>query len=300
MRTSSPESSPALDGVRALADAAEAVDHAPPLNDQAWADLRAGRADLLLLDGDDPRAPRAAAALTDDGFELVVAPPHRGRGLGADLVRLALARVGDAPLAAWAHGDLPGARALARRFGFAPARTLLRLRRALTDLDTAPVAAPGDTVLAAFRPGIDEAAWLRVNARAFAFHPEQGRMTLDDLAAREREPWFSADDFRLLWRDEAARRDAEPSGLLGFCWQKRDPAAGEAEIYVIGVDPDAVGRGLGGVLMRDALAHARRLGDTASYLYVEGDNDPAIRLYSRLGYQEFSRDVRYVRGKIEA
>ena len=40
---------------------------------------------------------------------------------------------------------------------------------------------PGDVRVLPFRPGRDEEAWLRVNARAFDWHPEQGRMTRADL-----------------------------------------------------------------------------------------------------------------------
>ena len=92
-----------------------------------------------------------------------------------------------------------------RALGLATGRTLL------------PDAAPLPTGLSrrvATRPfvaGDDEEAWLAVNNRAFAGHPEQGGWTADDLHQREGEPWFDPDGFLLHERD---------GRLAAFCWTK--------------------------------------------------------------------------------
>ena len=60
---------------------------------------------------------------------------------------------------------------------------------------------PAGVTIRTFRPGQDEAAWLAVNAAAFANHPEQGAVTAADLAERMAEPWFDPDGFFVAERD---------------------------------------------------------------------------------------------------
>ena len=218
----------------------------------------------------------------------------------ADSARTASsARTADGPgrLSVWAHGDEPAARALADRTGFERVRVLWQMRRPLpagnvsaggADLPDVPL--PDGVALRTFRPGADDAAWLAVNARAFAHHPEQGRWTAEDLRLRMAEPWFDPAGF-LLAVDTADDR------LLGFHWTKvhaahgPDPAIGE--IYVLGVDPGGHRRGLGAALSVAGLRHLAGLGLTTAMLYVDESNPAAVALYKRLGFTVHSTDVAY-------
>lgn len=251
---------------------------APPFSDQTLVDVRAGRA--TVLEADD-----GVAVIRDTELELVVDREARGHGTGTALVTQALALGGGAaPVLAWAHGDHPAARALADRFGWRAVRTLLQLRAPIDEADAPSVDVPAGYSLSAFRAGTeDEGDWLALNAAAFAHHPEQGRMTLDDLHARESDAWFSGDDLLLL-------RDASGQ-LAGSCWLKVEDGIGE--FYAVAVRPDLQGQRLGGVLMRAGTARLTGRGLTAAALYVEGDNEPALALYRRSGFTQHAIDVQY-------
>ncbi|MEK8226056.1 mycothiol synthase [Oerskovia sp. M15] len=182
----------------------------------------------------------------------------------------------------WAHGDLPAARAFAADAGSSSCATCGRWAWTCGPGRGAP-AGPRGPAVADVPPGPDDAAWLRVNARAFAHHPEQGRLTQADLDARTAEDWFDSEGFFLLERDD--------SSLAGFLWTKvTDGQAGrpgadvrEGEIYALGVDPDAQGAGLGKVLTAVGLAHLAARGLDRAVLYVDGDNAAATRTYLGAG-----------------
>ena len=204
---------------------------------------------------------------------------------------------GSRTLSVWAHGDLPEATALAARRGYRRARVLLQLRRDLAGVDPDPrPALPEGVRVQPFRPGRDEDAWLRLNARAFATHPEQGRWTADDLRLRQLEPWFEPAGFLLAWRG-----DPDDGGvLLGAHWTKVHPPGDVedrpvGEVYVLGVDPEAQGLRLGRALTDLGLAHLRSRGLGEVLLYVEEANAAAVRLYQSRGFRRHSADVSWRR-----
>jgi mycothiol synthase len=139
-----------------------------------------------------------------------------------------------------------------------------------------------------FRPGVDDEAWLRVNNRAFAWHPDQSDWTLDTLRGRMAQPWFEVDGFLVL--------DADDGSMAGFCWTKfhADQTPPMGEIYIIGIDPDHQGRGLGRQLTLAGLAWQwDRHQPPVGMLYVEADNDAALHMYEALGFTVHHDDVAY-------
>ena len=232
--------------------------------------LRSGEKQLLERDG-------AAAVYCATEAEFAVDPAVRGRGIGTGVLEEIL-KMSDPTVKIWAHGDHPAARALAASHGFAPVRRLLQLRTPVEDTPAAQSA--GST----FRPGVDDTAWLTLNSRAFAFHPEQGLVSQADLEELMREPWFDAEDFLVL-------RDGDT--LIGYCWLKIEEPIGE--FYVVGVDPERQGEGLGRRLMDAGFARLAARGIRTAALYVESDNVPALALYRSLGFSEHSLDIQYAR-----
>jgi len=284
-----------LSVIAELAAAAEAADGHPPFSEQTLVTLRTATSPELvstLLERDaDGTALGAAVTVTEPDaealVELAVAPAARRRGVGSRLAAAAARGVAGRPATAWAHGNGAGAAALAARHGLTPVRELNTMAR---DLQHIPEPTVSDGVsLRAFVPGQDEEAWLRVNAAAFAHHPEQGRMSLSDLREREDSDWFDPAGF-LLAVDEQ-------DTLLGFHWTKvhaatqDSPAVGE--VYAVGISPEAQGRGLGKALTLAGLAHLAGTGLTRVILYVDEDNTAAVALYRSLGFSPASVDVMY-------
>lgn len=172
----------------------------------------------------------------------------------------------------WVRGATEADDRMAVSLGLYPTREIRQLRCPL------PAAPPPEGLTTRpFVVGQDEEAWVNVNSRAFAWHPEQGRVTLADLRAQEAEPWFDPTGFLLHERD---------GRLAAFCWTKvhADTIPPLGEIYVIAVDPDFHGQGLGRALTLAGLDHLHRSGLTVGMLYVESDNMPALALYETIGF----------------
>ena len=265
-----------------IAAEALAFDGYAPFNEQALFDLQSGLRTAYLVRSNNLLV---GAALAGRGeIDLVVAPESRRCGFGR---AAAIELVATVPtgLTMWSHGDHPGARALAIELRFVAARTLLELRLPLGEAESAASALLEAGSIDAFRPGIDDAEWIALNALVFATHPEQGAITSADLTARQAESWFSSDDFLIL-RDANGR-------MIGYNWLKVDGAIGE--IYVVGVHPESAGHGFGRALMQAGLQRLRAAGCSTAALYVEADSDGAVHLYRSLGFTDHTVDVQYRR-----
>ncbi|MFL6075040.1 MAG: mycothiol synthase [Mycobacteriales bacterium] len=278
-----------------LLAAATDADGVSPLSEHVLLHLRHGgdvEARHLLARVDGRLVGYAHLDVTDlvegSSAEMAVHPGYRRHGLGRALLENLLADTPDGRLRLWAHGEHPGAVALAAAYGFRRSRVLWQMRRSLY----APVPRseyPPDVTVRPFRVGTDEERWLAVNNRAFARHPDQGRWTVADVRAREAEPWFDPAGFFL------AEREGE---LVGFHWTKVHGAGDHehepiGEVYVVGVDPSAQGTGLGTALVLTGLLHLRAAGLAEVMLYVDESNRGAVRVYEKLGFTHWDTDVTF-------
>ena len=272
--------------VNELLDAAARADGRRPLSDHLYLDLvnggHNGFAGLVAWEpGHDHPVAYAQVSRGNDSyaFELVIHPHHRYEmaTIGPELMESALDVVaydGGGNVNWWVFEPTSAHRTLADASGMAQHRTLYQMRRSLpTGLDVT-------AETRAFEPGADDESWLSVNNRAFAEHGEQGGWTLETFCQRQEEEWFDPEGFRIHDRD---------GRMAAFCWTKVHPPAspGElpiGEIYVIAVDPDFHGLGLGKQLTLAGLDHLAKRGLTDALLYVDADNTAAVTMYERLGF----------------
>lgn len=282
--------------VRDLLRDAEHADGHRPLSDHLWLDLvdggRAGFAGLVAWEpGHDHPVAYAQISRGHESYslELVVHPHHRYEMhlLGPEMLQAAIAEVaanGGGHVHWWVFEPTISHRQVAAEVGLQPGRMLHQMRRSLPlSRADAALALP----VRAFQPGQDESAWLDVNNRAFAHHPEQGGWDLATLSSRMAQPWFDPEGF--VVHDIDGR-------MAGFCWTKvdRDIDPDLGEIYVIAVDPDFHGRGLGKRMVASGLLNMSERGITTAMLYVDAGNDAAMTMYESLGFRVHRTDQAFV------
>ena len=262
-----------IEEIEEIAAAAEDVDGTSPLDEATRLTLA-------------HHPERVRSWMHDEGFALVIGdeltlvvhPRMRRQGVASDLVAEVLAQQ-DGPLKAWSHTDHPAAARIAHSHGFAPVRELWVMRRDLTG-PLPEVVVPAGVEIRGFRSG-DEDAIVRVNAAAFADHPEQRNMDRANLAQRMAQPWFDPAGLLLATSNDT---------LLGLHWTKQHPDA-FGEVYVVGIDPAAQGGGLGKVLTLAGLHHLKDGGASEVILYVESDNAAAVAVYTGQGFTHAPTDT---------
>lgn len=132
--------------------------------------------------------------------------------------------------------------------------------------------------------------------------------TLSDATARDARAisLLHAQSFHRGWNDDEveqllsdravmAHRAVAGTSLAGFIMSRI--AADEAEILSVAVARGNRGGGLAGKLLRLHLSRLAARGVKAVFLEVEENNQPAIRLYRRAGFEQAGRREGYYPGQ---
>jgi len=288
------------ESVLALIKAAHDFDGTPPIAEHVLFHLRHGgdKSDSHIVIEENYKVIAYAHLDATDlvagpSVEAVVHPNHRSKGLGSSILKEAIKVCGD-KTRIWSHGDLPAAKAIAASLNLERLWSNLLMNKPLGEIQ--PVASKYP--IRTFIPDFDNQPFLSLNNKVFANYPDQGGWNEDNLKVRLNESWFDEKGFFI----------AEDKGeLIGFCWTKIHGAhthshTGEnddhghdalGEIYVLAVNPDYKGQGVGRDLTITGLNYLKYQGLNNVMLYVGVENKPAFNLYKSLGFNEFGSDVMY-------
>ena len=222
----------------------------------------------LFLAEDGGTSAAAFVALTpvsdEDGgvIEAAVAPAYRGRGAGSAFFEHAVRQLGEDAVRyrLWVHGSANDtgietpAHAFATLHGFSPVRVLYKMVLPLDEstredlVERSDARALPENLRMRTYTGADEFPWLRVNAAAFAHHPEQGKLTLADLRERTGSDWFRPEGFFIA--SEKEDQDSDRAGE-GRALPRRRNLRGGSEPRLAGrrpgPHPDPASAGLSGV-----------------------------------------------------
>ncbi len=282
-----------LDDIRRLIDEATQIEGHRPVGEHKYSHLAVGAAGWVgVLAYQDSRLvgyahtrwnPRGTTPRL--AVEVVVHPELYGSDVARLLLwetRSVLGRAGGGVLYLWVHRVDDPHDTLAVRLGFKVQRELAFMSRRLDEPPREPQV-PDGVVLRAYRPDVDDDEFLRVNNAAFEGHPENGGWDRAELALRRAFDWFDPDGLIMAWRGDRC---------VGFHWTKwhshdsdevpaHEPVG---EVYVLGIDPDEQGTGLGRALLLAGLRHLYARECRQSILYVDRANTGAVKLYESEGF----------------
>jgi mycothiol synthase len=86
---------------------------------------------------------------------------------------------------------------------------------------------------------------------------------------------------------------------VGYCWtriyfwKKKTPDEGTGRIYMLGVDPDYRGRGLGKQLLLVGLSYLKSRSLQVAVLTVDSENEVAFVLYKSVGFKHWKSSLWY-------
>jgi mycothiol synthase len=224
-------------------------------------------------------------------LDCLVHPEHRRKGLAAELFHYASRRARELG-ARVVHVHVPednvAAKGLLSKLGFGFVRRFLELRRELSEahlLDEEQ----GNLVSRYLQPG-EEDKLTEIQNRSFAGTWGYNPNTVEEIVYRLNMTGSSPEDVILI---------CEGDKPIGYCWTAIEPAentavgTGKGRIYMLGVDPDYQGRGIGKRALLAGLAHLKSEGTEVAELVVDSENPAACALYESGGFKISSTSAWY-------
>jgi ribosomal protein S18 acetylase RimI-like enzyme len=167
----------------------------------------------------------------------------------------------DAPRIAWLEAN-----------GFTHRRSFFDLHRAI-DPPPAPAVRPTGIAIERYRPDMDDEA---VHALIYV---DAAWAEVPGHTQRSLETWRSK--LTPDYRGWVARRDGRPAGWVAG----RVFSDGRGWVEQLAVARSSRGHGLGRALLLHSLAELRERGATSLALGVQGENESAVRLYRKVGFE---------------
>ena len=223
-------------------------------------------------------------------LDCLVHPEHRRRGLAKNLLDCATLRARELK-AKVAHvnirEDNKAVSDVLSRLDFRIVRRFFELRLRLDDLNI-PELFDDTYSYHSLRHG-EEENLTRLQNRCFAETWGYNPNTHEEIVQRLNISQSSPDDVILIYY---------ASKPVGYCWAiacHGDDNAAEKEwrIYMLGVDPDYRGRGIGRKILLAGLSHLKKRGIQLAEITVDCENNAACSLYYSVGFKYWTSSLWY-------
>lgn len=120
-----------------------------------------------------------------------------------------------------------------------------------------------------------------------------------ETAVFEVDPWSAEQFWGELAQPTREYLVAESDGrIVGYAGAYLLPP--DSDVQTIAVSPEAHGQGIGRALLEELIAIAVRHGCTQMLLEVRSDNESAIGMYERFGFESISRRRDYYASGVDA
>ena len=224
-------------------------------------------------------------------LDCLVHPEHRRKGLAKKLLGYATRRAKELKVKV-VHVNIRQDNIVAKkvlsRLGFRVVRRILELRRSLYEIRL-PDATDNTYSYHHLQPG-EEDKLTQIQNRCFTGTWGYNPNTIEDVIYYINLSHRSLEDVVLI---------CEGDKPIGYCWTEISCEAEAAKsekkgcIYMLGVDPDYRGRGIGKVALLAGLSYLKSKGVRVVELTVDSENEVACALYHSVGFKLWTNSLWY-------